>query len=567
MARVLKSNPNISMRELFPGEEEMALQINLPFNSSHAQRTPEGWFKVQMTIQYDDVTKALWENLQRPYGNQSSFIRHLVLLEKYYRNGDLVLSQSASNSAVTYSESVRNRLRSYDNIPSSLSTTGTSNLSNEVTIIPASKAKKSNDSLTITTQPGNSLLKRKSSQNEICSPKQKLVKVDDTVPKKASPPELISFTQKPSTRSGAKDKESTVPQSVPNNSASTTTLTSTTTTSNLTTMTSQAGSNNANGNVNANSNNSNVVVLPDTLTPQERKQCSKSWRPTLIPITGSGQLLNSNGPLYQTADGRKLPELVQVMSGGKPYHISIHDYNKMCIIRREKLQQQLTQKARQQNMVQNQITAGGNSPNSFNATNNNNNSTTTSSIPASTTALSIIPMPKEKEPTGNNFKPPATSTPSNANSKLANIPNQILEQNSLIPLNTSEQNGKKHHNGGLPPPLTQTYTKSNTHNVMSMLPPALSALSKTVNALQPTSSAAAQLAAWNSLWNDNEININSDNMAALAQIANLANLGTNLMEPSAATLLSKIPKSLTVIPQAKTDRRSSDEQKNNSAST
>jgi len=555
MARVLKSNPNISMRELFPGEEEMALQINLPFNSSHAQRTPEGWFKVQMTIQYDDVTKALWENLQRPYGNQSSFIRHLVLLEKYYRNGDLVLSQSASNSAVTYSESVRNRLRSYDNIPSSLSTTGTANLSNEVTIT-TSKVKKSNDSLTITTQPGNSLLKRKSSQNEMGSPKQKLVKVDETVPKKASPPELISFNQKPSTRSSAKDKESTDPQSVSNN---TTTLTSTTSTTNSTSMTSQTGSNNGN------SNNNNVIVLPDTLTPQERKQCSKSWRPTLIPITGSGQLLNSNGPLYQTADGRKLPELVQVMSGGKPYHISIHDYNKMCIIRREKLQQQLTQKARQQTLVQNQNTAGGNSPNSVNTTNNNNNSTTTNSIPASTTALSIIPMPKE--PAINTFKPPATSTPSNATSKLANIPNQILEQNSLIPLNSSEQNGKKHQNGGLPPPLTQTYTKSNTNNMMSMLPPALSALSKTVNALQPTSSAAAQLAAWNSLWNDNEININSDNMAALAQIANLANLGTNLMEPSAASLLSKIPKSLTVIPQAKTDRRSSDEHKNNSAST
>jgi hypothetical protein len=322
-------------------------------------------------------------------------------------------------------------------------------------------------------------------------------------------------------------------------------------------MTSQTGSNNGN------SNNSNVIVLPDTLTPQERKQCSKSWRPTLIPISGSGQLLNSNGPLYQTADGRKLPELVQVMSGGKPYHISIHDYNKMCIIRREKLQQQLTQKARQQTLVQNQNAAGGNSPNSVNTTNNS----TTNSIPASTTALSIIPMPKEKEQATNNFKPPATSTPSNTTAKLANIPNQILEQNSLIPLNTNEQNGKKHHNGGLPPPLTQSYTKSNNSNMMSMLPPALSALSKTVNALQPTSSAAVQLAAWNSLWNDNEININSDNMAALAQIANLANLGTNLMEPSAASLLSKIPKSLTVIPQAKMDRRSSDEHKNNSAST
>lgn len=136
------------------------------------------------------------------------------------------------------------------------------------------------------------------------------------------------------------------------------------------------------------------------------------------------------------------------------------------------------------------------------------------------------------------------------NSKLANIPNQILEQNSLIPL---EQNGKRHQNGG-------NFAKSNLVPP-PMLPPALTALSKTVNALQPTASAAAQLAAWNTLWGDNEININSDNMAALAQIANLASLGTvGIMDASAVSLLSKIPKSLTVIPQAKNDvRRTSDE--------
>lgn len=565
MARVLKSNPNISMRELFPGEDEMALQINLPFHSNNAQRTPEGWAKVQMTIQYDDVTKALWEHLQRPYGNQSSFIRHLVLLEKYYRNGDLVLSQSASNSAVTYSQSVRNRLRSYDNIPSSLSNTSAANLSNEITIIPTTKARnKSNDSLTITPQPGNSLLKRKSSQNteSSCSPKQKIAKVNDetTQPKKSSPPELISFSQKPSTRSAACAKEKEPTASTSQSISSTPTATTTTTSSSSSTS-SQTGS--SNGNTNSNStNNNNVIVLPDSLTQQERKQCTKSWRPTLIPITGSGQLLNSNGPLYQTADGRKLPELVQVMSGGKPYHISIHDYNKMCIIRREKLQQQLTQKARQQHNqnISQALTS---------ATSTITTSTTTSAtnlIPASTNSLSIIPMPKEKE----GFKPSTTSTPSNIANKLANIPNQILEQNSFIPLNSnSEQNGKKYQNGGagLPPPLTHTNYSKNTSALVSMLPPALSALSKTVNALQPTSSAAAQLAAWNSLWNDNEININSDNMAALTQIANLANLGTvGMMDASAASLLSKIPKSLTVIPQAKNDRRSSDEQKN-SAST
>lgn len=510
MTRALKSNPNISMRELLPGEEEMGLQINLPFNSSSAQRTPEGWVKVQMTVQYDDVTKALWERLQRPYGNQSSFIRHLILLEKYYRDGDLVLSPSASTSASSYSESVRNRLRSFDNIPSK----STPNFSNEITIFPASKARnKSNESTNVTQQPGSSLLKRKASQNDL-SPKQKMSKVEETNvnPKKSSPPELISFNQekkapKRGSRSNSKgsDKESS------------------TTVTNI----QQSGS------------APNVIVLPETLTPQERKQCMKSWRPTLIPITGSGQLLNSNGQLYQTADGRKLPELVQVMSGGKPYHISIYDYNKMCIIRREKLQQQLNQKARQQQ--QQAVTENGPTP----------------PIPPSTNSLSIIPMPKEKEP----FKPAVTSTPANTTNSqssgkiAANIPNQILEQNSLIPL---EQNGKRHQNGGnfhkmnpIPPP---------------MLPPALTALSKTVNALQP--SAAAQLAAWNTLWGDNDININSDNMAALAQIANLASLGTvGIMDSQAASLLSKIPKSLTVIPQAKNDvRRSSDEHRS-SAST
>lgn len=517
MARALKSNPNISMRELFPGEEEMALSVNLPFNTSAAQRTADGWFKSQMTVQYDEVTKALWENLQRPYGNQSSFVRHLILLEKYYRNGDLVLSQSASNSAITYSESVRNRLRSYDNIPS----TSPSNFSNEITITPATKAKnKSSDSLTITPQPGNSLLKRKSSQSDVNSPKQKMIKTDDVTPKKTSPPELISFTQKPNLKGkdlralGHKDASVSPPLSQ--------SISITATTNSL--SNSQSGA------------NGNVIVLPDTLTQQERKQCTKAWRPTLIPITtGSSAMLSAGGPLYQTADGRKLPALVQVMSGGKPYHISINDYNRMCIIRREKIQQQMSQKSRQQN----QNAGSPNSSNSFTSSN----------------SLSIIPMPKEKD----GFKAPAASTSPNNPRNRMNIPNQILEQNSLIPLNSNtEANGKRYQNGtgSLPPPLTSV------KNMMPLGASALSDLSKTVNSLQP----AAQLAAWKALWNESDMS--SDNMAALAQIANLANLGTlsggMLMDTA---LLSKIPKSLTVIPQAKADRRSNDEHaKHNSAS-
>lgn len=533
MARALKSNPNISMRELFPGEEEMGLQVNLPFNTNSSQRTADGWFKAQMTVQYDEVTKALWEHLQRPYGNQSSFLRHLVLLEKYYRNGDLVLSPSASNSAISYSESVRNRLRSYDNIPSTSPVHGT-NFSNEITIIPSTKSKgKSQDSLTITPQPGGSLLKRKSSQTDVNSPKQKVMKADDATPKKTSPPELISFSQKPvmKAKSGAKESSAS-PDFTLNPSIS---ITPTTNSMSQT----QSGS-----------NHGNVIVLPETLTPQERKQCTKSWRPTLIPITsGSSAMLNAGGPLYQTADGRKLPALVQVMSGGKPYHISINDYNRMCIIRREKIQHQMSQKMRQQNQSsEGSPNGGGNS----------------SSSGFSGNSLSIIPMPKEKD----GFKAPTTSTsPNNTRNKMVNqIPNQILEQNSLIPLNSnSESNGKRYHNGtgSLPPPL-----KGFSANLMAMAPgmlapSALSDLSKTVNALQP----AAQLAAWKAIWNENEMS--SDNMAALAQIANLASLsslGGGMLMDSA--LLSKIPKSLTVIPQAKSDRRSGDEpNKNNSAST
>lgn len=539
MARALKSNPNISMRELFPGEEEMGLQVNLPFNVNSSQRTADGWFKAQMTVQYDEVTKALWENLQRPYGNQSSFLRHLVLLEKYYRNGDLVLSPSASNSAISYSESVRNRLRSYDNIPSTSPMHG-ANFSNEISIIPSTKAKnKTQDSLTITPQPGGSLLKRKSSQSDVNSPKQKVMKTDDSTPKKTSPPELISFAQKqPAQKNkdgkpGAKElsPQTYLPQSI-----------SVTATTNSTSQ-SQSGASNL-----------NVIVLPDTLSPEDRKKCTKSWRPTLIPITtGSSAMLNAGGPLYQTADGRKLPALVQVMSGGKPYHISIDDYNRMCIIRREKLQQQLNQKSRQENQ---NLSTGSPNGGKTNTTYSNN-------------SLSIIPMPKEKD----GFKAPnSSSTSPMASRGKMNIPNQILEQNSLIPLNSNpESNGKRYQNGnaGLPPPLTSVKGLQNSSNALAlntalMGPSALSDLSKTVNSLQP----AAQLAAWKALWNENEINISSDNIAALAQFANLANmgsLGSGMLMDTA--LLSKIPKSLTVIPQAKNNRSTDEQTKHNSAST
>lgn len=44
-------------------------------------------------------------------------------------------------------------------------------------------------------------------------------------------------------------------------------------------------------------------------------------------------------PTQVAVDGRTLPSLVQVMSAGQRFHITLQDYNKMCIMRREKLQQ------------------------------------------------------------------------------------------------------------------------------------------------------------------------------------------------------------------------------------
>jgi len=102
----------------------------------------------------------------------------------------------------------------------------------------------------------------------------------------------------------------------------------------------------------------NVVILPDTLTAQERHE-SKSWKPTLIPLDDQQKMPNKTHALYQTADGRRLPALVQVQSGGKPYLISIFDYNRMCILRREKLLRDQMLKANAKQKSQNQQQAQG----------------------------------------------------------------------------------------------------------------------------------------------------------------------------------------------------------------
>lgn len=65
-----------------------------------------------------------------------------------------------------------------------------------------------------------------------------------------------------------------------------------------------------------------ITSLVKVPQPQKIKfPVTKNWRPNLIPIDPTKKM-------------EKRPGLVQVISGGKPYHITIEDYKKMCAIKR-----------------------------------------------------------------------------------------------------------------------------------------------------------------------------------------------------------------------------------------
>jgi len=110
-------------RSFYPGEEELPLHADFQFHVRKEEETSNNrrgdWDKCTATIQFDKDTKNLFQQLQRPYGNHSSFFRHLILLEKYWRSGELILASNASSRAVTYINSVQNRIHAYEGHPSS----------------------------------------------------------------------------------------------------------------------------------------------------------------------------------------------------------------------------------------------------------------------------------------------------------------------------------------------------------------------------------------------------------------------------------------------------------------
>ncbi|KAK6621077.1 hypothetical protein RUM43_011383 [Polyplax serrata] len=106
--------------QCFPTETELALRAHFDLKPSaedeSAKTARKGFEKCTTTIQFSPETKNLFYNLQMPYGNQSSFFRHLILLEKYFRSGDLVISKNADPKAINYISSVQNRIRSYEGV-------------------------------------------------------------------------------------------------------------------------------------------------------------------------------------------------------------------------------------------------------------------------------------------------------------------------------------------------------------------------------------------------------------------------------------------------------------------
>ncbi|CAH0387325.1 unnamed protein product [Bemisia tabaci] len=106
-----RTNSSAPRPPYLPGEQDLPLKADMSFQSNNKKTT---WERCVSTIQFDKDTKQLWQELQRPYGNASSFMRHLVMLEKHWRSGSLVLVDNPDPRAAKYVNSVRNRVDSFE---------------------------------------------------------------------------------------------------------------------------------------------------------------------------------------------------------------------------------------------------------------------------------------------------------------------------------------------------------------------------------------------------------------------------------------------------------------------
>ncbi|GLH04362.1 Uncharacterized protein GBIM_10093 [Gryllus bimaculatus] len=96
---------------------QLHMQPGVDFRSSYqpgSGKSKGDWETYNATLKFTKQTKKDFMNLQKPYGTDSNFMRHLMLLEKYWRSGDLILSSNASDSAKTYLTRINNRIKSFE---------------------------------------------------------------------------------------------------------------------------------------------------------------------------------------------------------------------------------------------------------------------------------------------------------------------------------------------------------------------------------------------------------------------------------------------------------------------
>lgn len=100
-------------KDFLSPSDESKIQVDND-TSTDAPKDSKSIEKCAVNINFDLNTKKLWQDLHYPYGNYTSFFRHLILLEKYWRSGDISLSNTASVKASSYLKSVQNRIKTYE---------------------------------------------------------------------------------------------------------------------------------------------------------------------------------------------------------------------------------------------------------------------------------------------------------------------------------------------------------------------------------------------------------------------------------------------------------------------
>ena len=101
-------------KEIMSPSDESKLHVVNDTSPDFKKELTPATEKCSVNINFDLNTKKLWQDLHYPYGTYTSFFRHLILLEKYWRSGDLTLAPTASLKSSSYLKSVQNRITSWE---------------------------------------------------------------------------------------------------------------------------------------------------------------------------------------------------------------------------------------------------------------------------------------------------------------------------------------------------------------------------------------------------------------------------------------------------------------------